>query len=127
MITVLFGDNKEKIKEIIFQSLSKIDNTNIGIVKEGEMVKIIDKDGLKDLVTLKEKIIELEDMLLKDRKGIVYKSVLEAIERPLLERMLEYVEGNQLKAARILGINRNTMRSKINKLGIDVSRWKTNL
>lgn len=124
MITVLFGDSKEKIKEIISQSLSKIGDTNISIVKEGEMIKIIDKSSLKDLVTLNEKIIELEDMLLKEKKGIIYKSVLEAIERPLLERMLEYVEGNQLKAARILGINRNTMRMKIKKLGIDCQLYK---
>lgn len=124
MITVLIGDNKEKIRDIISHALSSAGDTNISIVKEGEMVKIIDRSSLKDLVTLSEKIVELEDILLKEKKGVVYKLVLEAIERPLLERMLEYAEGNQLKASRILGINRNTMRMKIKKLGIDCQSYK---
>jgi two-component system nitrogen regulation response regulator GlnG len=50
--------------------------------------------------------------------------VLEAIEKPLIEQTLERTEGNQLKAARILGINRNTMRAKIKKLGIDAEKFK---
>ncbi|MDD4954243.1 MAG: helix-turn-helix domain-containing protein [Candidatus Omnitrophica bacterium] len=59
-----------------------------------------------------------------ENQGSLYKSVLEKVERPLLEHILQRTAGNQLKAARILGINRNTMRSKIKKLGIDVARWK---
>jgi len=59
-----------------------------------------------------------------ERKGILYKSVVETIERPLIEHILESTAGNQLKAAKILGINRNTMHTKIKKLGIDIERWK---
>jgi two-component system nitrogen regulation response regulator GlnG len=55
----------------------------------------------------------------------LYKSVIQAIEKPLIENTLERTAGNQLKAARILGINRNTIRSKIKKLGIDPKRWKS--
>ena len=55
---------------------------------------------------------------------MLYKSILEAIEKPLIEHVLERTEGNQLKAARALGINRNTMRAKIKKLGIDIGKWK---
>ena len=58
------------------------------------------------------------------RSGILYRTIVKAIERPLFEHVLKRTEGNQLKAARILGINRNTMRAKIKKLGIDVKRWK---
>jgi len=54
----------------------------------------------------------------------LYKSVIQAVEKPLIEKTLERTAGNQLKAARILGINRNTIRSKIRKLGIDAKRWK---
>jgi len=49
-----------------------------------------------------------------------YKNVISAVEKPLLEDALFEAKGNQLKAARILGINRNTLRTKIKKLGIDV-------
>lgn len=65
-----------------------------------------------------------DDSLNKSKEGALYKSIIQAIEKPLIERILERTEGNQLKAARILGINRNTMRSKIRKLGIDPKRWK---
>ena len=68
--------------------------------------------------------IELKDALYQGKEGVLYKVVLDSIERPLIEYVLEQTEGNQLKAARILGINRNTIRVKIRRLGIDVTRWK---
>ena len=58
------------------------------------------------------------------KKTGVYHSVIEATERPLIESTLERTLGNQIKAAELLGINRNTLRSKIRKLGIEVDRWK---
>jgi len=124
MITVVITDNEGKVKEILAQMLSKIGNTNIGIIKQGDTIKIAEKDSLKDLVSLKDKIIELEDSLYNEKKGILYKSILEVIEKPLLEHILERTEGNQLKAARILGLNRNTIRAKIKKLGIEPEKYK---
>jgi len=124
MITVMIAENKEKVKEILAQMLSKIGNTNIGIVKEGDIIKIAEKDNLKDMVALEDKIIELEDSLYNEKKGALYKSILEVIEKPLLEHILERTEGNQLKAAKILGINRNTMRAKIKRLGINPIAYK---
>ncbi|MFH1406737.1 MAG: helix-turn-helix domain-containing protein [Candidatus Omnitrophota bacterium] len=70
-------------------------------------------------------MINLEEYLSNEKEGVLYKYVLETIERPLIEKTLERTRGNQLKAARILGINRNTMRAKIRKLGIEVERWKS--
>jgi len=58
------------------------------------------------------------------KEGLVYKTVIEAIEKPLLESILEKTDGNQLKAARILGINRNTIRIKIKKLAINIEALK---
>ena len=124
MITVLITDKEEKVKEIVAQMLKKAGNTNINIIKEGDIIKIAEKDSLKDLVSLEDKIIELENSLYNEKKGLLYKSILEVVEKPLIEHILERTDGNQLKAARILGINRNTMRSKIKKLGIDPGKWK---
>lgn len=73
----------------------------------------------------KEKILEFDDILLTAGEGEVYKMIIEAIEKPLIESVLERAEGNQLKAAKILGINRNTLRSKIRRLGIRVQRWRS--
>jgi two-component system nitrogen regulation response regulator GlnG len=44
------------------------------------------------------------------------------VERPLFEAVLEKTGGNQLKAAEILGINRNTLRKKITEQHIDLPR-----
>jgi two-component system, NtrC family, nitrogen regulation response regulator GlnG len=48
----------------------------------------------------------------------LYDRVLAEIERPLLRLTLAAVRGNQLKAARLLGINRNTLRKKLTDLGV---------
>ena len=124
MITLVIAKNEEKVKEILFEMLTKAGNTNIDIVKQGDMIKIAEKDSLKELVSLKDKIIELEDSLYNENKGALYKSILEVIEKPLIEHILERTAGNQLKAARILGLNRNTIRAKIKKLGIKPEAYK---
>ena len=69
--------------------------------------------------TLEEKIVEVERELCEIKKGLVYRAILETVERCLIQYALKRTEGNQLMAARLLGINRNTIRSKIKKLGID--------
>ena len=52
----------------------------------------------------------------------VYDRVLREIERPLIARALVATRGNQLKAADVLGLNRNTLRKKIRELDIQVVR-----
>ena len=52
----------------------------------------------------------------------LYDEAVSWIEEPLLDTVLEYTSGNQLRAAKILGINRNTLRKKLTALGIPVRR-----
>ncbi|MBU6206149.1 MAG: nitrogen regulation protein NR(I) [Alphaproteobacteria bacterium] len=52
----------------------------------------------------------------------VYDRLLAAFEKPLLETTLAAVNHNQLRAAKLLGINRNTLRKKMTDLGIEVGR-----
>jgi two-component system nitrogen regulation response regulator GlnG len=50
--------------------------------------------------------------------------VLREIELPLVALTLSATRGNQLKAAELLGINRNTLRKRIRELDIPVTRGK---
>ena len=54
----------------------------------------------------------------------LYDRVIKEIEGPLLELSLNFTSGNQAKCAKMLGINRNTLRKKIRELDINVSRGK---
>jgi Fis family transcriptional regulator len=49
----------------------------------------------------------------------VYDMVLVNIEKPMLEVVLSHVQGNQTKAAELLGLNRNTLRKKLQQHRID--------
>lgn len=51
--------------------------------------------------------------------GLYYR-ILPLVEKPLIELTLKATGGNQLKAAHVLGINRNTLRKKITELGISI-------
>jgi len=50
----------------------------------------------------------------------IYDMVLKNVERPMLEIVLMQADGNQTIAAEMLGINRNTLRKKIQSLKIKV-------
>jgi two-component system nitrogen regulation response regulator GlnG len=63
---------------------------------------------------------EVREALGRPETGDVYRRILESVERPLLETVLAHTEGNQIRAAALLGINRNTLRKKIVELGIEV-------
>jgi two-component system, NtrC family, nitrogen regulation response regulator GlnG len=52
----------------------------------------------------------------------IHDRVLREVERPLLSLTLRATRGNQLKAAALLGLNRNTLRKKIRELDIEVLR-----
>ncbi len=52
----------------------------------------------------------------------LYDRVLAEVERPLISQALAATHGNQIRAAAVLGINRNTLRKKIQTLGIRTGR-----
>ena len=47
----------------------------------------------------------------------VYDMLLNCVEKPLLEYVLNQAGGNQSRAAEILGLNRNTLRKKLKQHG----------
>jgi two-component system nitrogen regulation response regulator GlnG len=52
----------------------------------------------------------------------VYDRIIAKIEKPLIESILQSTGGNQIRAADILGLNRNTLRKKIRELDIDIKK-----
>ena len=52
----------------------------------------------------------------------VYDRIISEVERPLISICLAATRGNQIRAAQLLGLNRNTLRKKIKDLGLEVIR-----
>ncbi|CAB3779738.1 Fis family transcriptional regulator [Pararobbsia alpina] len=48
----------------------------------------------------------------------IYEMVISIVEKPMLELVLEHANGNQSLAAEFLGINRNTLRKKLQQHGL---------
>jgi len=122
MITVLIAENEKKWREI----LEKVLFQGGYCVKDVEnVIRVICDENRQDPISFKQLMTKKEDLFKAGEEGHIYKSILERVEKPLIEAALERSDGNQLKAAKVLGINRNTIRTKIKRLGIDVKRWKT--
>ena len=68
----------------------------------------------------------IKQFLAANRDGIpmrdIYDRVIAEVERPLIQMTLSATRGNQIKAAAMLGLNRNTLRKKIRDLDIPVVR-----
>ncbi|MCC7038574.1 MAG: sigma 54-interacting transcriptional regulator, partial [Alphaproteobacteria bacterium] len=64
----------------------------------------------------------MQDYFTAPPAGGSYEPLLRVLEKPLIERVLQVTNGNQIKAAEMLGLNRNTLRKKIRDLGVEVRR-----
>jgi DNA-binding protein Fis len=73
---------------------------------------------------IEKALLELDRMLLKGKEGRIYHVMLDALDKSLITNTLLITFGNQIKAARLLGINRNTLRTKIKRLGISLEEVK---
>jgi Fis family transcriptional regulator len=51
------------------------------------------------------------------RPAALYELVIREVEEPLFRAVMDYAEGNQSRAAVILGINRGTLRKKLREFG----------
>lgn len=121
MIALLITDNEDKVRNIFSRILQQ---EGYSASDWNKVVRITRKENSDENSFIKKLVVELHDSLSSEKKGNVHRAVLEAVEKPLIEHTLERTDGNQLKAAKILGINRNTMRAKIKRLGINTEIYK---
>ena len=67
---------------------------------------------------------KIQEAFVTGQRGNIYQVVMDETEKILIEKALDYAYGNQLVAARFLGVNRNTIRNKIRRLNIRVEKFK---
>ena len=68
---------------------------------------------------IERKLLECVRGLRERSTANLHALMLGLVERPLLRAVLRETGGNQVRAAQILGINRNTLRKKLREHGID--------
>ena len=95
-------------KEIIEAELERLEDDN----------KNIDELSLSNLIDNYFK--RNKDKLLNNNNKNIYSAIIEKVEKSIIENILDFTSGNQLKASEILGLNRNTLRKKIGDLSIDL-------
>ena len=71
---------------------------------------------------LADLVPELAEQLLAAHPGRVYREALAMLEKPLLVHALRLAGGSQLRAARLIGVNRNTLRKRCRALGLPASK-----
>jgi DNA-binding protein Fis len=83
-------------------------------------------DGTAELLPVARAISDTVPLLVEGlsraRPGKIYRQALELLERPLLTHVLTMTGGNQLRAARLLGLNRNTLRKRCRELRLALPR-----
>ena len=68
---------------------------------------------------IERKLLECVRGLRERASANLYDLMIGLVEKPLLRAVLRETEGNQVRAAQILGINRNTLRKKLTEHGVD--------
>ncbi|MBF0336407.1 MAG: sigma-54-dependent Fis family transcriptional regulator [Nitrospirae bacterium] len=120
MLSYRWPGNVSELKRTVFRAAA---------VSEGAMIDD------KDLLVTEERPCSMHDFLkdklskyLKDitqlNDGNLYNTIIAEVEKSLISIVLAETNGNQLKASRALGINRNTLRAKLKQYQISISDTK---
>lgn len=85
----------------------------------------VEKENVRSL-PLEDLVHAKLETFLDQTEGVpldsLYSTIIQTVEKPLIQLVLRKTRGNQVKASRILGINRNTLRKKISVLNIQVKK-----
>ena len=90
----------------------------LGVDNRGNVYKDFEQMHLEELIENKiQKFLDrFEELDVED----LYQTIITMAERPLIKLVLNKLNGNQIRTAKVLGINRNTLRKKIRELQIIV-------
>ncbi len=89
---------------------------------ENLFVANLQQVSLEKLVKSKLEVLFSQQKEAQVELNGLYNIVMEQVERPLLEIALKQYNGNQVKTAQMLGINRNTLKKKIDNYKIRVKK-----
>jgi Fis family transcriptional regulator, factor for inversion stimulation protein len=80
-------------------------------------MKFTETPEMMKKIHLEDCIRESLEIYFKDLDGVtpcaMYEMILNVVEKPLLDVVMQHAEGNQSRAAEWLGMNRNTLRRKL--------------
>ena len=114
--------NVSQLKDVVRRVLLRTRHTTIEAVDfDGILPELGDRVPLEDLPFEEMVRSKLRAWFARNRNTSIrglHDAVLQKVERPLIELVLEQTEGNQVRAAEMLDINRNTLRKRIAELGI---------
>jgi two-component system, NtrC family, nitrogen regulation response regulator GlnG len=125
LLTYHWGGNIRELENVIKRAMvlttsSVILPQHLPEALRGGAEEQADSDILRLLVERKARALLMNAQ--SAGSGEIYHIVLGEIERLLLQVVLDETDGNQLRTADLLGINRNTLRKKIRTLGVEVRR-----
>ena len=112
----------EKLLDRIAHQEPKLPQTTSQSIPRGINISDLDLIARLDKYSMEE-VVELKISRFLDQIGTFYPEnvhelIMSKLEKPLLIQILRRVGGNQVQAAKILGINRNTLRKKIKFYGL---------
>ena len=112
---VLIPSNKITGNDII-KNIAKTNNTFVSDLKT---------KNAQDKISLGMSVEEHLKKFFKLHKGKLpssglYNRIINEVERPLISICLNATKGNQIRASKLLGLNRNTLRKKIKELKIKI-------
>lgn len=115
-----------RIMALYSHELITLDIIEAELIKMKNAVKIITNENfnLNDSIDKFLNNFSIDDID-KLPNGL-YDKILETFERPLIAYILSLTKGNQIKAAKLLGVNRNTLRKKIRELSVPVFKANKN-
>ena len=86
--------------------------------KRKQLLEALNSCSIYDF--LEEKLSRYLKKLANLERSNLYEAVISEVEKSLISLVLKETEGNQLRAAKALGINRNTLRSKVREYKIRI-------